>query len=58
MKPVAKLVLALSSLLLLSAAIATSETALLLRIGFVVAALIGAVLAILRYQQERRGDAP
>ena len=57
MNPLAKLVLSLSSLLLLSAAIATSETALLLRIGFVVAALIGAVLAVLRYREERRGDA-
>lgn len=54
MNPVAKLVLALSSLLLLSAAIVTSESALAVRIAFLVAALVGAVWSILRYRQERR----
>jgi hypothetical protein len=50
-----KLVLALSSLLLLSAAIVTSETALPVRIAFLVAALVGAVWSIVRYQQEAGG---
>jgi hypothetical protein len=50
-----KLVLALSSLLLLSAAIVTSETALPVRIAFLVAALVGAVWSIVRYQQEAAG---
>jgi hypothetical protein len=51
-----KLVLALSSLLLLSAAIVTSETALPVRIAFLVAALVGAVWSIVRYQQEAGGS--
>jgi len=56
--PLGKLVLALSSLLLLSAAIVTSESALIVRIGFLTLALVGAVWSIVRYQQERRGEAP
>ena len=44
--------LTLSSLLLLSAAIVTSESSLMLRIGFLVAALVGAVWSMVRYQQE------
>lgn len=58
MNPLGKLVLALSSLLLLSAAILTSESALIVRIGFLTLALVGAVWSIVRYQQERRGEAP
>ncbi len=58
MNPLGKLVLALSSLLLLSAAIVTSESALIVRIGFLTLALVGAVWSIVRYQQERRGEAP
>ena len=58
MNPLVRLVLSLSALLFLSAAIVTSESALALRIGFLVAALIGAVLAIVHYRQERRGEAP
>jgi hypothetical protein len=50
-----KLILALSSLLLLSAAIVTSETALPVRIAFLVAAIVGAVWSIVRYQQEVAG---
>jgi len=56
--PLGKLVLALSSLLLLSAAILTSESALIVRIGFLTLALVGAVWSIVRYQQERRGEPP
>jgi len=56
--PLGKLVLALSSLLLLSAAIVTSESALIVRIGFLTLALVGAVWSIVRYRQERRGAAP
>jgi len=56
--PLGKLVLALSSLLLLSAAIVTSESALIVRIGFLTLALVGAVWSIVRYRQERRGEAP
>ena len=55
MSALAKLILALSSLLLLSAAIVTSETALPVRIAFLVAALVGAVWSIVRYQQEAAG---
>lgn len=58
MNPVAKLVLALSSLLLLSAAIVTSESALPVRIAFLLAAVVGAVWSIVRYRQERRDEAP
>ncbi len=58
MNPLGKLVLALSSLLLLSAAIVTSESALIVRIGFLTLALVGAVWSIVRYQQDRRGEAP
>lgn len=60
MNPLGKLVLALSSLLLLSAAIVTSESALIVRIGFLTLALVGAVWSIVRYRQERsrRGEAP
>ena len=58
MDPLGKLVLALSSLLLLSAAIVTSESALIVRIGFLTLALVGAVWSIVRYRQERRGEAP
>jgi len=57
MNPLVRLVLSLSALLFLSAAIVTSESALALRIGFLVAALIGVVLAIVHYRQERRGEA-
>ena len=57
MNPLGKLVLALSSLLLLSAAIVTSESALIVRIGFLTLALVGAVWSIVRYRQERRGEA-
>lgn len=56
MNPLVKLVLALSSLLFLSAAIATSEGPLLLRLVFVALAVAGAVWAVVRYQQERRGE--
>ena len=55
MNALGKLILTLSSLLLLSAAIVTSETALPVRIAFLVAALIGAVWSIVRYQQETAG---
>jgi len=58
MNPLVKLVLSLSALLFLSAAIVTSESALALRIGFLVAALVGAVLAIVQYRQERGGEKP
>ena len=56
MNPLVKLVLALSSLLFLSAAIATSESPLALRLGFLAFAVAGAVWSIVRYQHERRGE--
>ena len=58
MNPLVKLVLVLSSLLFLSAAIATSDSALALRAAFLLAALVGVVLSIVRYRQERRDDVP
>jgi hypothetical protein len=51
-----KLVLALSSLLFLSGAIAVSESPLLVRLGFLALAIAGAVWSVIRYQQERRGE--
>jgi hypothetical protein len=51
----AKLVLALSSLLLLSAAIVTSEISLPVRIAFLVAALVGAIWSVVRYREETAG---
>lgn len=56
MNPLVKLVLALSSLLFLSGAIAVSESPLLVRLGFLALAIAGAVWSVIRYQQERRGE--
>ena len=54
LSPLANLVLALSSLVLLGLAIATSDVSPFLRGAFVVAAGTGAVWAILHYRQQRR----